>query len=121
MYAVAVSKTRPKRYTNWYIKEWLRTCEVTQAKLAELMDVNKTTVSHLVNNQIDYTPEYIRDVALALQIEPFELLLPPDRAMALRQYRASAEKIVTLAHEGEVAPPLGRTQFKIVDGTGTNG
>ena len=121
MYAVAVSKTRPKRYTNWYIKEWLRTCDVTQAKLAELMDANKTTVSHLVNNQIDYTPEYIRDVALALQIEPFELLLPPDRAFALRQYRASAEKIVTLAHETEPRTSVERLPLKVVDGTGTNG
>ncbi|WP_414712502.1 hypothetical protein [Sphingobium sp.] len=79
----------------------MRACGVTQAKLGELMDVNKTTISHLVNSQIDYNPEYIRDVALALQIEPFELLLPPERAMALRQYRSSAEQIVTLAHDAD--------------------
>lgn len=111
VYAGAVSKTRPKRYTNWYVRDWMKACDITQAELAERMDLNKTTVSHLVNNQIDYTPEYIRDVAKVLNIAPYELLLHPKDAFDLRRLMADAS----------TAADLGRRIRLVTDRTGTDG
>lgn len=40
-------------------------------------------------------------IAEKLDIEPCELLMHPNRAMALRRMRIAAEEIVTLAHDAE--------------------
>lgn len=94
VYVVRVSKTRPKRYTNWFLRDWMRTLKVNQAKLAEDTGYNKTTISLLYNDQQDYSPAVIRDVAAALKIPHYELLMHPDDAMAMRQLRKDALRVV---------------------------
>lgn len=94
MYDARVSKTRPKRYTNWFLRDWMRTLKVTQSKLVEETGYSKTTVSLLYNDQQDYGPVIIRDMASALKIPAHELLMHPDDAMAMRQLRKDALRVV---------------------------
>jgi hypothetical protein len=90
---------------NWYLKEWMDTVfpkpRGRQAKMCELTGWTKATCSQLYNNIQDYSPKIVNEAAKALNAEPWELLMPPERAMALRRIRASAEEIVTLAHDAE--------------------
>jgi transcriptional regulator with XRE-family HTH domain len=86
--------SRPKRYTNWYLRDWMRTLHVRQADLVEKTDLNTTAVSLLCNDRQDYSPAIIRDVARAMNIAPYELLMHPEDAMALRQLRRNAVQVV---------------------------
>lgn len=110
-YARMADHSRPKRYTNWYLRDWMRTLSVRQADLIEKTDLNTTAVSLLYNDRQDYTPEIIRDVARALNLAPYELLMHPEDAMALRQLRRNAIQVV------ETSKTLDTSR----DGTGTDG
>ena len=89
-----MAHTRPKRYTNWYLRDWMRTLGVTQADLIERTELNKTAISLLCNDRQDYTPEIVRDMAGALNVATYELLMHPEDAMALRQLRRDALQVV---------------------------
>ena len=93
-YTGRVNHSRPKRYTNWYLRAWMKATGVTQAVLISKTNLSKTAVSLLVNDRQDYTPEIIRDVALALNVAPHELLMDPEDAMALRALRQDALRVV---------------------------
>lgn len=90
---------------NWFLKEWVDfTWPVGRGAQAAMMKAtgwSRATMSQLYNNEQDYSPKRVNEAALALNAEPWELLMPPERAMALRRIRASAEEIVTLAHDAE--------------------
>jgi hypothetical protein len=84
---------------DWYLADWLRHLGKKPADIVNDLDWNKARESLMRRGEQPYTRDAINEIAAYLHLEPFELLLPPERAMALRQYRASAEQIVTLASE----------------------
>jgi hypothetical protein len=86
---------------DWYFNQWLAYFDKSQADVVEGLEWNKSKVSLFASGKQRYHRDDINQLAAFLNLEPFELLLPPDRAMAMRQYRASAEKIVTIAHNAE--------------------
>jgi hypothetical protein len=95
----------PKSQVGWYLREWMNTVPLFtgrggQTRFRELTGWSKAVMSNLYNNQQDYSPLLLEQAAQALNVEPFELLIPPDRAMALRGFRQTAAKIV----ESEPAP-----------------
>ena len=79
---------------------------VRQRDMVERCDWSKATASQIYNGVQDFSPRIVLEAATALNVEPFELLMPPERAMALRRLRASAEEIVTMAHDAEEAAAL---------------
>lgn len=83
----------PKGGPRWFLREWMDTLRVRQADMVRLTGWSKATASQLYNGKQDYSPQIVRDAARALNLEDFELLLPPDRAMALRGMRESAIRI----------------------------
>lgn len=85
---------------DWYAAAWLKHLGKKQADLVKHLDWNKAKASLTVRGKQPYDREAVNELADYLNLEPFELLLPPERAMNLRQLRASAEQIVSLA------PPL---------------
>lgn len=91
----------PKTGPSWFIKEWMDALGVRQRDMVERCDWSKATASQIYNGVQDYSPKIVQEASLALNVEPFELLMHPDRAMALRKLRASAEEIVTIAHNAE--------------------
>gem|GEM_PF-3035733 len=78
---------------DWYLREWLATLRVKQARLMELTDWDKRKTSELVNGKQRYNRDTVNEAAHALHIAPFELLMHPEDAMALRQLRRDALRI----------------------------
>lgn len=94
VYIRRVKHSRPKRFTNWFLREWMGTLDVSQAALVEKTGLTKTAISLLYNDRQDYTPAIIQDVAEALNIAPYELLMHPENAMAIRSFRQDAFRVV---------------------------
>lgn len=83
---------------NWYLKEWMDLLGVNQAEMIRRTDWSKATASQLYNNKQDYSPKLVNEAARALNIERHELLMKPERAMALRRQREAA---LVLAHDAD--------------------
>lgn len=83
---------------NWYLKEWMDLLGVNQAEMVRRTDWSKATASQLYNNKQDYSPKLVNEAAKALNIERHELLMKPERAMALRRQREAA---LALAHDAD--------------------
>ncbi len=94
----------PKGPVNWFLKEWMDAHGVRQTDMQKLAGWSKATASQLYNGKQDYSPKVVNEAALALQVRPYELLMHPDDAMALRRLRATA---LTIARsEGKDAPAM---------------
>ena len=93
--------TPPRKLTHhWYLAEWAAQADKTQADAVRELGWNKSTASHLWNGHQRYTQDLIEEVATWLHVKPFELLLPVDVAMGIRQMRSSA---LTLAASSSIA------------------
>lgn len=85
----------PKGPVEWYLREWMAACGVKkQSEMMERTGWSKATMSQLFNGVQDYSPRFIREAAAALNIERYELLMPPEEAMALRNLRREALRVV---------------------------
>lgn len=89
----------PSPRHDWYFKEWLQTLQLKQAQVVALTDWPKSKVSKLVNGDVAYNREIVNDAADALNLHPFELLMHPDDAMAIRRLRATAVQIAAEEHD----------------------
>lgn len=85
---------------DWYLKQWLKTLTVSQAELSRRTDYPKAKVSDLVTGKQRYNRDVLNDVAQALHLHPYELLMHPDDAMAQRRMRKAAETIVNVPYLG---------------------
>lgn len=85
---------------DWYLKEWLKATNTSQAELGRLTDYPKAKVSDLVTGKQRYNRDILNDVSKALNIAPHELLMHPEDAMALRQMRKAASEIVRVPYAG---------------------
>jgi plasmid maintenance system antidote protein VapI len=85
---------------DWFLKEWLASTNTTQADLVRLTDYPKAKVSDLVTGKQRYNRDILNDISKALNLNPHELLMHPEDAMALRQLRASARQIVRVPFGG---------------------
>ncbi len=98
----------PKGGINWYLPEWMAACGLdyrgAQAEMMRRTGWSKATMSQLFNGTQDYSPKVVNEAAQALSCEPYELLMPPEKAMAIRRLLASAQQIVTIAHDAESKP-----------------
>lgn len=66
----------------------------SQAQMMKLTGWSKATMSQLYNGTQDYSPAVLEAASIALHAEPWELLMHPDRAMAMRGFRKTAAEIV---------------------------
>src|SRR5205085_3109481 len=76
---------------DWYLSDWLKTLQVSQAELCRRTDYPKAKVSDLVTGKQRYNRDVLNDISSALNIAPHELLMHPSDAMAQRQMRRLAE------------------------------
>lgn len=91
-----MARTRPRLPVGWFLREWMDTLHVRQADMVERAGWSKTTASLLYNCQQDYNPELVRSAADALNVEPWELLMPPELAMQIRRLRQAVDREVQL-------------------------
>lgn len=106
-YTANMARTRPRIPVGWFLREWMETLKVRQADMMKRAGWSKTTASLLYNCQQDYNPQLVRDAARALNVEEWELLMPPSLAMQIRRLRAAVDSEVQLrvAEERATLPP----------------
>lgn len=81
----------PKGPVIWFLREWMQASNVaTQAQMSEKTGWSKAKMSQLYNFQQDINSEILLEAAQALNVRPYELLLHPDDAHAIRQMRKTA-------------------------------
>lgn len=78
---------------DWYLRQWIETLSTSQAELERRTGWDKRKASHLLNGKQPYKRDTVNDAAQALNIAPFELLMHPEEAFALRRMRADAIRI----------------------------
>lgn len=77
-----------------------------QIDLIEATGWDKRKVSFLYTGRQPYNRETVNQLATVLNIEPFELLMHPDDAMALRRLRESAIRIAAEQKREYVHQPI---------------
>lgn len=75
---------------DWYLREWMAHLNKRQADFVRERGWPKGRVSKFVNGTQPYRREVLNTFAAWLQIEPFELLMPPASALAYRRLRDTA-------------------------------
>ena len=79
---------------DWYIREWMETCKLKQADLMRLLEWPRAKASDVVTGKQRYNRDLVNEISLIMNCRPYELLMPPADAMALRRLK---DDIVTLA------------------------
>ncbi|MBT0667054.1 helix-turn-helix transcriptional regulator [Novosphingobium profundi] len=83
---------------DWFLRQWIETLQTTQAELERRTGWDKRKVSYLINGKQPYKRDTVNEAAFALNIEPFELLMHPEDAFALRRLRENAMRIASQSH-----------------------
>lgn len=78
----------------WYLQEWMALAGKRQADLIKEIGWSRAKASDVWNGQ-QYTQQMIDEVSPWLHARPYELLMHPDEAMALRRLREDAARIVS--------------------------
>jgi plasmid maintenance system antidote protein VapI len=92
---------------DWYLKEWLLSLHKKQRDIVKDLGWNKAKISLMVNGKQPYTRAEINELAAYLNLQPHELLMHPEDAMALRQMRKAAGQIVRIPFAGTAGDEIG--------------
>lgn len=90
--------------SDWYLREWFATAGLKQRDLVTKLDYPPATANALWHGVQRYRRDHIRDVSSLLNIEPWELLMHPDEAMALRRLRS------VIAEVAKPEPPVASSE-----------
>lgn len=85
----------------WFLREWAELRGRKQSDLARGLGWSKAKISALWTGDQQYQQEHIDQAAYYLGIEPWELLIPPDRAQAIRELEKAAVTIAA-AQQGRM-------------------
>lgn len=83
---------------DWFLRQWTQTLSTTQAELERRTGWTKRKASYLMTGKQPYKREDVNEASRALNIEPFELLMHPQDAFALRRLRENAIRIASDSH-----------------------
>jgi transcriptional regulator with XRE-family HTH domain len=98
---VVVTESSPP---NWYLQEWAAHEGKRQSDLVADLGWLKNHAHRIWHGKQPYRRDIVNQLAEWLKIEPFELLMPPERAVRLRQledvaFAIAAERPRTFRHE----------------------
>lgn len=79
-----------KPYDDWFLKEWMRSKRMTNKILQENAGWTYRITSQLVNRKTRWNRDHLILAAKILQIRPYELMMHPDDANAIKRFRAEA-------------------------------
>lgn len=79
---------------DWFLKEWLAYFGKRQSSLDNELGWDKAKADFVWHGKTPYRRDLINAICDWLQIEPFEILMPPERAMSMRRLRETARLIV---------------------------
>jgi transcriptional regulator with XRE-family HTH domain len=78
---------------DWFLVEWMRYFGKSQADMCRLTGFSKATMHDIYHGKTEYYRGIINTLADALEVRPYELLMPPDLAHAYRRYHATALQV----------------------------
>lgn len=84
--------------SDWHLRDWLTSMGKRQSALVNELGWTKNRAYLVWHGRQPYSREDVNTVAAWLKIKPYELLMPPAEALALRRLRESA--LVIAAEEG---------------------
>lgn len=79
---------------------------MNQTQLRDKADWSKAAASEICSGKTGYSKRLVNEAAHALNIHPYELLMHPEDAMALRQMRREALRVVKASQKLEGADPV---------------
>lgn len=89
--------------SDWFLKEWAACRGKIQADLVGDLGFHKNAAFRIWHGKQPYRRDLVNRIAAWLQIEPYELLMPPEEAVGLRHLRETALAIAT-SHTGPRVP-----------------
>lgn len=90
-----------KPHHDWYLSEWLKAVGKKQADMARELEWNKAKVSLTASGKQPYDRDDVNEASAYLNIEPYELLMHPADAMALRRLRQDAARIASVQNSDD--------------------
>ena len=102
-YAAPMVKSQP-RY-DWYLVQWCELFGKKQTDLVASLDWNVSKASLFWNGAQRYHRDDVNDVADFLGIHPYELLMHPDEANAIKRLRVSARQIAAAETVPDIEAP----------------
>lgn len=84
---------------DWYLTQWLGASHKKQKDIVRDLGWNKAKVSLTASGKQPYDRDDVNAIAKYLNLQPYELLMHPADAMALRRLRAD---MIRLAHENVI-------------------
>lgn len=78
---------------DWFLQAWAEKLGKKQADLVTELGWHKNQAHRIWHGRQPYRRDIVNQVARWLAIQPFELLMPPEDAEAMRLMRASLEAI----------------------------
>ena len=89
---------------DWHLKEWMQHFGKKQAALVNELGWDKAKANFLWHSKQPYRRDVVNEVAGWLEIRPFELLMTPEEALALRRLREAAALIVADSASPTIVP-----------------
>lgn len=77
----------------WYLREWMEMHGKRQVDMQQELEWSKAKANDVFNGQ-QYNQQLIDQLAPWLNVRPYELLMHPDEANAIRRVREDAARIV---------------------------
>jgi hypothetical protein len=94
---------------NWYLQEWFAVAGLKQRDLVTQLDYLPATGHKLWHGLQPYRRDHVEQISALLHIKPYELLMPPDEAMAIRRLRSAIAEVAKADAGAEVDGPRLRT------------
>lgn len=88
----------------WYLQEWFAATNHVQNDLVLQLGFHKNTAHKLFHGLQPYRRDYVEQIASFLNIRPFELLMLPEDAMAVRRLREAVQAVASPGSEA-LPPP----------------
>lgn len=80
---------------DWFLREWVTYAGKRQASLVNELGWDKARANFVWHGKQPYRRDIVNEVSRWLGIEPFELLMPPHEAMAIKSFREAARAIAS--------------------------
>lgn len=101
---------------DWFLVEWMKSKEMKQADLMRRTGWTKATTNDIVHGRTNYYRQILNEAASALQIQPWELLMPPEDANALRAMHEGGIKLAAETRNVWRGPPADEQKRDGTDG-----
>lgn len=75
------------------MKEWFATLGLKQRDLITKLDYQPAAAHRLWHSLQPYRRDHVDEISALLNIQPYELLMPPEEAMALRRLKSAIAEV----------------------------